>query len=213
MKKIIFVFIPLVILTCVKQTKAQDQYTASNGITYRLGDVVKVGYGSGYDGSFQFVYWGEAVMGNPIGRVSFRRATLKEIKSTAPSFKNRLETIFVLKGDDLATYSVQIERAIYSCEVEPCSPSESVGRIPRGDDRRPPIIPITVTDELAKLKQLRNRNAIDVFEYNEQKEKMFKNGPPPFSVADEIAKLKSLLDSGAIDVFDYGDQKKKLLGW
>jgi hypothetical protein len=50
-----------------------------------------------------------------------------------------------------------------------------------------------------------------VFEYDGQKEKMLKNGPPPFSVADELDKLKSLLDSGVINVFDYDGQKKKLL--
>ena len=68
-----------------------------------------------------------------------------------------------------------------------------------------------MADELIKLKSLHDRGAINVFEYDGQKEKMLKNGPPPFSVADELDKLKSLLDSGVINVFDYDGQKKKLL--
>lgn len=65
-----------------------------------------------------------------------------------------------------------------------------------------------MADELAKLKLLQSRRAIEVFEYNDQKQKLLKIGPPSFSVADELAKLKSLFDSGVINLFDYNNQKK-----
>lgn len=208
MKKIIFLFVSLWVLMDVRQANAQQQYTASNGITYHIGDIVKVGNGSAPGGSFLFIYLGNSTVGNPVRRANFRRMTLKEIKNIASSFTGRPEIVFLLKGDDWTTYSVQIERAIYSCEIEPCSPSESTDCGQKWNNR---CAPITLTDELIKLKSLHDRGAINVFEYDGQKEKMLKNGSPPFSVADELDKLKSLLDSGLIDVFDYDGQKKKLL--
>lgn len=108
-----------------------------------------IGNSSAPGGSFQFIYFGNSTVGTPIRRANFRRMTLKEIKNIASSFTGRPEIVFILKGDDWTSYSVQIERAIYSCEIEPCSPSEWTDRGQKWDNR---CVPITVADELAKLK-------------------------------------------------------------
>ena len=114
MGKWIFVSASLLILVHVKQIKAQEKYTASNGIIYRVGDIVRLGKGSGDNGSFRFVYWGSSLIGDGNSCGSFMKMMiLKEIKRLTPPFQDEPEIIFVVKGDDFMTYSLRIERAIH----------------------------------------------------------------------------------------------------
>ena len=206
MGKWIFVPASLLILVHVKQIKAQEKYTASNGITYRVGDIVRLGKGSGDNGSFRFMYWGSSIIGDGNSCGDFMKMMiLKEIKRLTPPFQDESEIIFVVKGDDFMTYSLRIERAIQSCEIKPCKSCEVTLSDSKYTNR------IRTADELIKLKSLLDNGGLWMSEYTEQKQKLLRNGPGTIGVADELFTLKWLLDNGAIWMSEYTKQKQKVL--
>ena len=99
-----------------------DEYTASDGITYKIGDEVKLGKGSGRNDVFVYVnIGGWAVSSDPeynhLGAAnSGLLVTIKKIKKY--NTKRYKSVIFVVGGGNITNYNLTIEDAISSGESE-----------------------------------------------------------------------------------------------
>jgi len=138
-----------------------DFYKASNGITYKDGDVIKLGMGSGNNGKFNYIY---AAL---LGGVDLRTTASSGYSNTTPRIK-KLKFLNTGSGNkkmflaialtSINTYMVDIESAIQSCEVTPCNKSND----------NPP----SKYDELKKLKELLNQGIITQEEFDKEKKKI-----------------------------------------
>jgi hypothetical protein len=173
MKKLLFLFC---LFAFAISTKAQKitQYTAINGITYRIGDTVRLGIGSSPNGSFLYLQmggWGAALSYDAdkgsnqlnIGRGYANTAVaIKKIKSGR--IKGVEKYWFIVGGGNITNYNLTIDDAIQACEVVPCmrdAPTTTV--VQQSDDQ---------FDKLKKLKGLLDSGAITQSEYDEQKKKL-----------------------------------------
>lgn len=145
-------------------------YTASNGITYREGDSVKLGYGSSANGYYQFLqltgFAAGATMNlnNPsqgqldaargFANLSFQILKIKR----APARMGR-KVYFVIKGP--LRYALLIEDAIAMCEVLPCKEKAAPGSAA-----------LSGADELAKYKKLMDEGVITLEEFAEKKKQI-----------------------------------------
>ena len=106
----------------------QDNYSASNGITYSDGDHFILGKGSIPNGKFRYISsggWDEVLNSlteitghNLDASAANTEAKIKKIKK----FRNRDKSTVVFKigVGDLTNYYINIEKAISTCEVEKC---------------------------------------------------------------------------------------------
>jgi hypothetical protein len=146
---------------------AQKKYTASNGITYHVKDTVKLGLGSGPNGSFNYLQlagWSAVISGeySNIGKGYANTAVvIKSIKKS--KLKGVVVTYFIVGGGNISNYMLQIEPAIQTCEVIPC-PNTKVEVINSQSNDK--------FDQLKKLKSLLDSGAITQDEYNQQKKKL-----------------------------------------
>ncbi|GAC1311683.1 MAG: hypothetical protein NVSMB24_31700 [Mucilaginibacter sp.] len=152
---------------------AQRQYKAINGITYRIGDTVKLGLGSSPGGTFLYLQMGgwAAVMSYDvnkgpnqmnIGRGYANTAVIiKKIKSGKISGVEKYW--FVVGGSNLTNYNLFIDEAIQVCEVVPCQSPDTFTGQQSAEDK---------FDKLKKLKALLDSGAITRAEYDEQKKKL-----------------------------------------
>jgi len=157
-------------------TKAQKitQYTAINGITYHVGDTVRLGMGSSPNGTFLYLQiggWGAALSYDAdkgpnqlnIGRGYANTAVvIKKIKSG--KIKGAEKYWFIVGGGNITNYNLTIDDAIQACEVVPCMrdlPPATV--VQQSNDK---------FDKLKKLKGLLDSGAITQSEYDEQKKKL-----------------------------------------
>jgi hypothetical protein len=98
-----------------------DEYKASDGVTYKVGDEVKLGKGSGRNGVFVYVnIGGWAVSSNPeanhLGAAnSGLLVTIKKIKQFET--KRNKGVVFVVGGGNITNYNLNIEEAISTGEV------------------------------------------------------------------------------------------------
>jgi hypothetical protein len=159
MKNILF--IACLILPFI--TKAQTQYKASNGVTYHLGDTVKLGRGSKQDGSFLYLE-DHGIIPNPRGVRNLPKeftnvgAVIKNIKTMRINGVDKY--VFSVNPGGPMRYTVFIDDAIAACEVKPCV--EAGGTAPV----------MSVADEIKKLKDLLDSKAITQAEYDAQKKKL-----------------------------------------
>jgi hypothetical protein len=145
-----------------------DEYTASNGITYKEGDVIKLNKGSAANGDFLFLQMaGWAVSLDPdennipknyaglgVSVKKIRRVKLKGVE----------KVIFTVGGGNITNYQLAIEEAISSCEIVDCiDNTEDTSNNSESS-----------LDKLKKLKELLDLGAITQEEYDEQKEKILK---------------------------------------
>lgn len=128
MKKIVSIlFISLFFLNGAVAQKL-NEYKASNGITYLIGDTVTLGVGSACDGFFSNIYSSVALT---------RLMAFVEEQGYDPRLPSDYEgsKVVVLKirlvdekiyltftSDDLGNFVIDIEAAIKSCEVAYCQP-------------------------------------------------------------------------------------------
>jgi hypothetical protein len=160
MKRLLFTLIISIPLF----TQAQiTQYKASNGVTYHVGDTLRLGRGTKSDGSFLYVE-DRGIIPNPRSV----RTLPKEfdnvgaiIKSMRKMTVNGIDKyMFMVNPGGPMRYSVFIDDAIGACEVKPCaadSPKQQTG---------------SVADEIKKLKSLLDAGAITQSEYDKQKKKL-----------------------------------------
>lgn len=149
-------------------------YTASNGITYNIGDTVRLGKGSSPSGTFMYLQMGgwAAMMsydtkGGPnqlnIGRAYANTGVVvKKIKTM--KIKGIVKYYFVVGGGNITNYNLMIDDAIQSCEVVPCP----INQVEVVNQQATP----DKFDQLKKLKSLLDSGAITQAEYNEQKKKL-----------------------------------------
>ncbi len=146
------------------QCFAQKEYKASNGITYHVKDTVKLGRGSNPNGSFNYLQlggWSAVISGgySNIGKgYANTGVTIKSIKTG--KMKGIEVTYFIVGGGNISNYMLQIEQAIQTCEVIPCTAQNNTNIVP---DK---------FDQLKKLKALFDSGAITQAEYDEQKKKL-----------------------------------------
>lgn len=144
-------------------SKAQTEYKASNGITYHIGDTIRLGRGTKPDGSFLYLE-DHGIIPNPRSV----RNLPKEFANVGAVIKNmRKMTIngvdkymFSVNPGGPIRYQVFIDDAIAACEVKPCASADSAKPVP------------SVADEIKKLKALYDSGAITKDEYDAQKKKL-----------------------------------------
>lgn len=156
-------------------TQAQKEYKASNGVTYHVGDTLRLGLGTKADGSFLYVE-DRGLLGSmgPFGnmgpgRNQPARSLPKEFANVGAVIKsiNKISSngvskyIFSVNAGGPMRYSVYIDDAIAACEVKPCK-----------NDTAPAAATGSVADEIKKLKELLDSGAITKSEYEAQKKKL-----------------------------------------
>jgi len=153
---------------------AQNEYKASNGKTYHIGDTIKVALGSMPDGNFKYITASQPAFlpprrnGNDLNaRKDFAHANavIKKIKTGSRLTDSGNKIILVVNGSGLINFDVWIEEAIAACEVTPCATTTSTASAQ----------PASVADELTKLKKLLDAGALTQDEFNAQKKKLLGN--------------------------------------
>lgn len=169
MKKITLLIITVLMMNIVHaQDKVEklEEYTASNGITYKVGDEIKLGRGSDTNGKFVYVNiggWGMSTDAetNRLGAAnSGLIVTVKKIKSY--NYKRYKGVYFTVGGGNLTNYNLDIENAIATCEIEDCK-KEGESAANSTTDKY---------DQLKKLKQLFDDGILTEEEYNVEKKKL-----------------------------------------
>ncbi|MBS1501705.1 MAG: SHOCT domain-containing protein [Bacteroidetes bacterium] len=166
MRRYLFTFAILLPLFAFSQKL--KEYHASNGITYRPGDTIKLGLGSMPNGDFKYIQINQLLPGPPDPRRSGAMAARKDMSNGSYVIKKIAkveqmtggeQVVITIRTGGLPTCDVWIEAAITACEVTPCGQKTSGA-------------PVGVADELIKLKKLLDDGAITQAEYDAQKKKL-----------------------------------------
>ncbi|MCO5948066.1 SHOCT domain-containing protein [Mucilaginibacter flavidus] len=173
MKALLFIIL-LSPIVCYGQIlgfgKKLNEYKASNGKTYHIGDTIKLGRGSAPNGDFRYIQMGGwALLSNDKGSdsrntlksASGRGAFIKKIHSSkAHGFQ---QVIFAVSLGYGTNFDLFIEDAIATCEIVDCKPvNVNVVNQQSGDN----------LDKIKKLKSLLDSGAITQAEYDAQKKKL-----------------------------------------
>lgn len=161
MKKLILIC--MVLLVASAKAQKLKEYTASNGITYHVGDTVKLGRGTGLNGVFVYLtpstFWGTDNDVDWIKRKLTNGAIpIKAIK--AKTTNGVKKHIFTVGSSELYSFFIDIEAAIQACEVIPCATNKQ------------PDVSTDKLDRIKKLKDLLDSGALTQAEYDEQKKKL-----------------------------------------
>ncbi len=165
MKRILMIVVLLFLVVVANgqfSTKLKE-YKASNGVTYKKGDTIKLNKGSNYNGSFNYVTMGGwAVSSNPEANKlpstnTGLLCTIKKIKKF--DTKRMKKVIFVVGGGNITNYWIYIEDAIAACEVTPCNEKNSK----KTEDKY---------DKLKKIKELLDMGALTQKEFDYEKSKI-----------------------------------------
>eukprot|EP01037_Dinobryon_pediforme_P007925 gene7925-7995_t len=175
MKKIIFLALLFPVLSSAQILglgKKLAEYKASNGMTYHIGDTVKLGQGSAPNGTFRYLqYAGWATflaMGdegsdshNAERNLSGYGAVIKKIHQFKAHGINKV--VFAVGMGGVNNFDLWIEDAIVSCEIADCTGRRvSAAQAPPSDN----------LDRLRKLKALLDAGAVTRAEYDAQKKKL-----------------------------------------
>ncbi len=166
------ILLAIIIAGCTVAVMAQNikdltEFTASNGVTYKEGDNIKLGRGSDTNGKFVYINATGLMMSMDAEQnrlpASFagRLATIKKIKQYD---QKKFKGVFITVGVGLAAnYVLDIENAIAVCEVEICKKPEPVTVVVDKEDKY---------DQLKKLKGLLDEGVISQEEYDAEKKKI-----------------------------------------
>ncbi|QEC79331.1 SHOCT domain-containing protein [Mucilaginibacter ginsenosidivorax] len=152
----------------------QTEYLASNGITYHIGDTIKMGHGTDPQGNFMYVQkggWAKVVFSEPSqgsSQYNLDRsfagsgAIIKKIRTEKYHKLDRV--IFTVGLGSISNCDMYIDDAIASCEIADCKKKGEVAA----------VAPATLSpaDELAKYKKLLDQGAISKAEYDAMKKKL-----------------------------------------
>lgn len=167
MKHLIFI-LPLFFSLQALAIYDTTQYSASNGIVYKIGDLVELGRGAGVQGTYKYLHvsgWGAAIGANTtIGSgYAGTKVSVKRISIEYNRRKNYRKIWFMVGGGNITNYSLEIEQAIQECEVIPC--------IGKGQIENK----VSTADELIKLKKLKDDGVLTDAEFEQQKKKLLSN--------------------------------------
>lgn len=165
MKKILVTLFLIPTLIYSQKKEKLEEYTASNGITYKVGDTFKLGQGSDTNGQFVYVNMGGWMASTDPQATRLPAAnaglilTVKKIKQyNSKRFKG---VYFTVGGGNITNYVVDIENAIKTCEVEICN-KETVSSYDK-------------YDQLAKLKKLLDEGVLTKEEFESEKKKILRS--------------------------------------
>ena len=148
------------------------EYTASNGVTYSIGDTVKLGRGSAPNGDFLYLQMGgwaaaasyDSNQGSDqlnIGRnYAGLAVTIKKIRKY--KFKGQEKVYFTVGGGNITNYNLIIEDAIATCEVADCNDGTEDQNSEQPDKY----------ERLKKLKELLDEGVITQEEFDAEKKKI-----------------------------------------
>jgi hypothetical protein len=132
MKNLTFLILVVFTITVAIGQKASEKlekYTASNGITYEIGDQIQLGKGSGTNGEFVYINRGGSVNGNNSqnkGVGSANAGLLFTIKKMNKYNFRRIQGVYLtLKKGKKAIYTLDLENAIVNCEVGKCDKEDT----------------------------------------------------------------------------------------
>lgn len=127
MKKFVLFFI-FALSVVIIRAQGLTEYTASNNVTYQIGDTIKLGRGSAPNGDFIYCQMGDtyavmAALGGSAGRIdqglprnlSGANMVIKKIKET--KFKGAKVISFNVAGGNLVQYKILIEDALATGEL------------------------------------------------------------------------------------------------
>lgn len=162
MKPLLFAVILLMPIASQAQVK---EYKASNGVTYHIGDTLRLGHGTKSDGSFMY-FEDHGLIPNPRAV----RTLPKEFSNVGAIIKSMRKItvngidkyMFSVNPGGPIRYTVFIDDAIDACEVKPC----------KIDKAGTGTTVSSVADEIKKLKALMDSGAITKSEYDAQKKKL-----------------------------------------
>lgn len=167
------------ILYYSKDAPSNDEsYTASNGVTYSIGDKIVLGRGSAPNGDFVYLSMGGAASVLSVNMKSTERneyltlgaslaglaVELKKIKIV--KLKGQEKVLFIVGGGNITNYHLYIEDAIATCEVKDCLQT---------DKHKPSLQIINQPDkydQLKKLKELFDNGTLTEEEFMIEKRKL-----------------------------------------
>lgn len=172
MKKTTILFFTLT--TSFMFSQVYDTYTAKNGTLYKLGYTIRLNVGSGQQGDFLYLQvegWAKAfVTINDIDRYAgFSRSNSNPSKSFAGISlilkkinKDKSDHIsFTVSAKKGSNYTLQIEEAIQSCEVENCKQQLTTFSTDK-------------YDKLKKIQDLKDSGTLNNEEFEVEKDKIIK---------------------------------------
>ncbi len=151
------------------------EYKASNGITYHIGDTLKLGKGTGGNGNFMslrvggfnaFMVLSHSHSGNNDERLGVDKsynhttAKIKRIKKESVHGTDRYYFVVTFPHSP-GSYNLYIDEAIENCEVAQCNNTNAMTR--QTPDKY---------DELKKLKELLDNGTLTKEEFEAQKKKL-----------------------------------------
>ncbi|KZS41870.1 hypothetical protein AWE51_00040 [Aquimarina aggregata] len=169
MKKITFLLIIVSLFisnigNAQKKVQKLTEYKASNNVTYKVGDRIKMGQGSSADGNFVYLKMAGWMAGSPdavpIGS-AYASMELKIKKIKRYNQKMFKGVYFTIGGGNLVNYNLDIENAISTCEVENCTKKTEAK-----------VVTEDKYDQLKKIKKLFDDGILSENEYNTEKTKI-----------------------------------------
>lgn len=151
----------------------KTEYAASNGITYHIGDTVKLARGSDPKGNFMYVQtggWAKSLTyqsGKGAEQYDLDRnfagrgAVIKKIRNEKSNGADRI--VFTVGLGNISNYDMYIEDAIATCEIADCKKNAATASTAPAP---------SAADELAKYKKLLDAGAITKAEYEAKKKKL-----------------------------------------
>lgn len=160
----------------VKREK-QKSYSASNGITYKVGDAILLGRGSDTNGKFNYLQAGGLLnaLSMGVGADSYamsgdrnfagQNAIIKKIKKET-SKRGGEKVFFVVGVGSLTNGNLFIEDAIKSCEIADCDKSVNSDNKINSNDKY---------DRLKKIQELKDSEILTIDEFESEKAKILKD--------------------------------------
>jgi len=161
---LVFSFLIISITNSYGQSyKSVSTFLAPNGITYKVGDKIKLGRASGSNGRFIYIVasgWNEStdsesnmLSASEAGSFVF----IKKIKKY--NLSRDTNTYFIVSLGGMTRYRLDIVNAIETCEIAECKKALSNDTSDK-------------YDQLIKLKKLLDMGAITQEEYEREKDKI-----------------------------------------